>query len=184
MSRGYTVVQTARLVSALRWAVGRLSDIVGAWAGEAATDAPETAVWMTALSRRLGSHGEAWGEQQPDSELLASHRSPRSSGPAIEAAMDEIAALQGAAARFAVTRQVLIPELVGACAEIRAHAAPHCDAALASAAEMLSHDLSRHREAGDRLSGRLAARGDSVAGAERRLLAAGGIVPRSMSQPA
>lgn len=189
MTHGYTVIGTARLVSALRWATGRLSEIVGAWAADAASQDPETAVWLTALSRRLGSHCEALAEHQPDSERLAAYRGAQPPGTAVEAAVDEIGAVVPAAERFAVARRVLAPQIRDAYAEVCAHGAPHCDAALASTAEMLRCDLQRHCDATDRCNGESAPAsgragpGDSVAGAERRLRAAGGIVPRSLLRP-
>ena len=216
MSAGYSLVQTARLVAALRWACGRLSEIVGAWASDAAgsgvqpgggdsadagaadagaaaaavdsadagaadAGAAAAAVDMTVLSRRLAAHRSVLDGLQPDSERLASWRHAAPADPLLAEALDEIAALRGALERLFVAREVLVPELLGACREICAHAAPHCDAALASAASSLRHDLGR----GGRHA---AASADAVpssaaAAAERRLSAAGGLVGRSVLRP-
>ena len=202
MSAGYSLVQTARLVAALRWACGRLSEIVGAWASDAAASlgsgaqpgggdsadagaadagAAEAAVDMTVLSRRLAAHRGVLDGLQPDSERLASWRHAAPADPLLAEALDEIAALPGALERLSVAREVLVPELLGAYREICAHAAPHCDAALASAASSLRHDLGR----GGRHA---AASADAVpssaaAAAERRLSAAGGLVGRSLLRP-
>ena len=197
MSAGYSLVQTARLVAALRWACGRLSEIVGAWASGAAASlgsgaqpgggdsadagAAAAAVDMTVLSRRLAAHRSVLDGLQPDSERLASWRHAAPADPLLAEALDEIAALPGALERLSVAREVLVPELLGAYREICAHAAPHCDAALASAASSLRHDLGR----GGRHA---AASADAVpssaaAAAEGRLSAAGGLVGRSVLRP-
>ena len=197
MSAGYSLVQTARLVAALRWACGRLSEIVGAWASDAAASlgsgaqpgggdsadagAAAAAVDMTVLSRRLAAHRSVLDGLQPDSERLASWRHAAPADPLLAEALDEIAALPGALERLFVAREVLVPELLGACREICAHAAPHCDEALASAASSLRHDLGR--------GGRHAAAAadavpsSSAAAAESRLSAAGGLVGRSVLRP-
>ena len=181
-ARGYTAEQTARLVSGLRWATGRLADIVGSWARDAADGTPEAAVWLTALSRRLRWHREVLEDHQPDSVLLVPHREARPPSASLEAAFDELAALDDAT-RVAVAHQVLIPGLAAVCAGVQAQAAPHCDSALASAAAMLGDDLRRHAEAGEGLRG-LAARGaDAAEAVERRFAAAGGILPDSLVRP-
>ena len=207
MNAGYSAVQTARLVAALRWACGRLSEIVGAWATEAAAaagggaptgggDQPDrsgresfdvhlaaaaAAVEMTVLSRRLAAHRDVLDGLQPDSERLASWRLAAPADPSLADALDEIAALQGPLERRGVAREVLVPQLAGACQEICEHAAPHCDAALASAAGSLSHDLDRGRVGGAARAD--AASSSAAASAERRLLAAGGLVGSSLLCP-
>ena len=120
MNSGYSAVQTARLVSALRWACGRLSEIVGAWATEAAVGGAQTgggdqpdrsgrdsvdvhvtaaaaaaAAEMTVLSRRLAAHRDVLDGLQPDSELLASWRLAAPADPSLADALDEIAARAG-----------------------------------------------------------------------------------------
>ena len=207
MNSGYSAVQTARLVSALRWACGRLSEIVGAWATEAAaaavgdaqnggSDQPDrsgrdsvdvhvaaaaAAVEMTVLSRRLAVHRDVLDGLQPDSELLASWRLAAPADPALADALDEIAALQGPLERRGVAGEVLVPQLLGAYQEICEHAAPHCDAALASAAGSLGHDLDRGRVGGSARAD--AASSSAAASAERSLLAAGGLVGSSLLRP-
>ena len=209
MNSGYSAVQTARLVAALRWACGRLSEIVGAWATEAAAAAvggaqtggggqPDrsgresadvhvaaaaAAVEMTVLSRRLAAHRDVLDGLQPDSERLASWRLAAPADPSLADALDEIAALQGPLERRGVAREVLVRQLLGAYQEIREHAAPHCDAALASAAGSLGHDLDRDR---GRVGGAAladAASSSAAASAERGLLAAGGLVGSSLLRP-
>ena len=207
MNAGYSAVQTARLVAALRWACGRLSEIVGAWATEAAAaagggaptgggDQPDragrdsfdvhvaaaaAAVEMTVLSRRLAAHRDVLDGLQPDSERLASWRLAAPADPSLADALDEIAALQGPLERRGVAREVLVPQMLGAYQEIREHAAPHCDAALASAAGSLSHDLDRGRVGGAARAD--AASSSAAASAERSLLAAGGLVGSSLLCP-
>ena len=207
MNSGYSAVQTARLVAALRWTCGRLSEIVGAWATEAAAaagggaptgggDQPDragrdsfdvhvaaaaAAVEMTVLSRRLAAHRDVLDGLQPDSERLASWRLAAPADPSLADALDEIAALQGPLERRGVAREVLVPQLLGAYEEIREHAAPHCDAALASAAGSLSHDLDRGRVSGAARAD--AASSSAAASAERSLLAAGGLVGSSLLCP-
>ena len=211
MNAGYSAVQTARLVAALRWACGRLSEIVGAWATEAAAaagggaqtgggDQPDrsgrdsddvqfaaaaaaaaAAVEMTVLSRRLAAHRDVLDGLQPDSERLASWRLAAPADPSLADALDQIAALQGPLERRGVAREVLVPQLLGAYQEIREHAAPHCDAALASAAGSLSHDLDRGRVGGAARAD--AASSSAAASAERGLLAAGGLVGSSLLRP-
>ena len=208
MNSGYSAVQTARLVAALRWTCGRLSEIVGVWATEAAAaagggaqtgggDQPDragresvdvhlaaaaaaAAVEMTVLSRRLAAHRDVLDGLQPDSERLASWRLAAPADPSLADALDEIAALQGPLERRGVAREVLVPQLAGACQEICEHAAPHCDAALASAAGSLGHDLDRGRVGG---AARADAASSSAPAAERSLLAAGGLVGSSLLRP-
>ena len=207
MNSGYSAVQTARLVAALRWTCGRLSEIAEAWATEAAAaagggaqtgggDQPDrsgresvdvhlaaaaAAVEMTVLSRRLAAHRDVLDGLQPDSERLASWRLAAPADPSLADALDEIAALQGPLERRGVAREVLVPQLLGAYEEIREHAAPHCDAALASAAGSLSHDLDRGRVSGAARAD--AASSSAAASAERSLLAAGGLVGSSLLCP-
>ena len=182
MSLGYSAVQTARLVSALRWACGRLSEILGVWAGQAAADGgnDEAAVRLTVLSRRLDSHREALDGLQPDSERLAGWRPAAPADPSLADALDEIAALQGSAERLAVAREVLVPQLLGACRAVCEHAAPHCDAALAAAAASLGHDLDSGRDGSPGGGG---PPGSAAAEAERTLAAAGGLVAPSLLRP-
>ena len=182
-ARGYTAEQTARLVAGLRWTTGRLADIVGSWARDAADSTPEATAWLTALSRRLRWHREVLEDHQPDSVLLAPHREASPPSASLEAAFDGLAALDDDAARVAVAHRVLIPGLAAVCAGVQAQAAPHCDAALASAAAMLDDDLRRHAEAGDALSGLAAGGADAAEAVERRLAAAGGILPDSLVRP-
>ena len=175
---GYSVAQTARLVCALRWVCGRLSEILEAWATEgAASDAVE----LTALSRRLASHRERIDGLQPDSELMASWRQAAPADRTLAAALDEIAELEAPADRLEVASQVILPQLARACREIVRQAAPHCDAALASAAQALLDDLDRASD-GMAASGG-AARPGAAETAERALSAAGGIVGPSLLRP-
>ena len=197
MSAGYSAVQTARLVAALRWACGRLSEIVGAWASDGAAGAMSgaqpgggdsadvgaaaAAVDMTALSRRLAAHRDVLDGLQPDSERLATWRQAAPADPLLAEAIDEIAALQGPMERLWLVREVLVPELLGAYREICAHAAPHCDAALSSAASSLRHDLGHGGRHAAASAGALPS--SAAAAAERRLSAAGGLVGRSLLRP-
>ena len=189
VSRGYSAVQTARLVSALRWVCGRLSEIVDAWASEAAAgaegvqagedsaDAADAAVEMMVLSRRLASHRGVLDGLQPDSERLSVWRQAAPADASLADALGEIAALADASERLSVAREVLVPQLLAVYHQVVAHAAPHCDGALASAAGSLGHDL-------DRMGRHAAAPAGAAANAARRLSAAGGLVERSLLRPA
>lgn len=202
MSRGYSVAQTARLVCALRWTCTRLSEILDAWSTQAATPgepstgqaadavgpstgqaanaaAPdaEAAVRLMELSRRLASHRETLDGLQPDSERMAPWRQPAPADQALAAALDELAELEGPAERVAVAVWVIVPALAEAYGEIEACAAPHCDAALASAARALRHDL----EGGAEPAGPLPSSHAEAAGSA--LSAAGGIVAQSLLRP-
>lgn len=178
--RGYSVAQTARLVSALRWACGRLSEILGVWAQEAATaGAPHAvaSVRLTVLSRRFAAHREALDVLQPDSVLMAGWRQAAPADQALAAALDEMATMEGPLERLAVAETVIVPALAGVYREIGEHAAPHCDAALASAARALRHDLDRGTAAAG--SGQPGA----VGAAHGVLAAAGGLVGPDVLTP-
>ena len=194
MSRGYSVAQTARLVCGLRWTCGRLSEILEAWAGQAATASEHAgaAVGMSELSRRLASHRETLDGLQPDSELMASWRQAAPADLSLAAALEEIAALEGSLERLTVARKVFVPQLLGVYGQICAHAAPHCDAALASAARSLGQDLDRdHHDGSPSPGGVLGRRAvdetervlSAVGETERVLSAVGGIVGPSVLQP-
>lgn len=183
MSRGYSVAQTARLVSALRWVCGRLSEIVGVWAQEAATaEAPHAvaSVRLAVLSRRLGAHRETLDGLQPDSQRMASWREAAPADPVLAAALDTIAATEGPSERLAVAVEVFVPQLSGVYEQIGEHAAPHCDAALASAARSLRHNLGR--EAAIAGAGQPSA-AEAVEAASRVLSAAGGVVSPYLLRP-
>lgn len=208
MSLGYSVAQTARLVCALRWACGRLSEILEAWAAQAAV-APEhsgAAVALHELGGRLAAHRARLDGLQPDSELMAPWRQAAPADVSLVAALDEIASLQGTPERLDTARAVLVPQLLGVYAEICEFAAPHCDGALASAARSLGHDLDRYKQepgaawAEDRAPGRphahdldrykqepgapgANAQPPAVTEADKLLSAAGGIVGRSVLRP-
>ena len=177
MSRGYSVAETARLVCALRWACGRLAEVLEAWAAQAAGTAEhaEAAAPMWELSRRLASHREILDGLQPDSELMAPWRQAAPADAALVAALDEIAASEGTPERLDIAREVLVPELRRVYAEIREHAAPHCDGALISTARSLGFDLDREHRGGSAPGAAEAAAGV--------MSTAGGIVERSLLRP-
>lgn len=179
MSRGYSVAQTARLVCALRWACGRLAEMLEGWAAEAASTPGHAgaAASMSELSRRLAAHREALDGLQPDSELMASWRQAAPADRALVAALEEIAGLEDPLERLAVAEEVFVPELSGAYRQIGEHAAPHCDGALASVARALEHDLDGEAEpVGGGPS-------SAVEATARVLSAAGGIVGPSLLRP-
>lgn len=202
MSHGYSVAQTARLVCALRWVCGRLSEMLGAWAEQPASagtgraegvDSAAGAARMAELSRLLASHREAFDGVQPDSELMAPWKQAAPASPGLARALDGIAALEGRSERFGVVVAVIAPQLRDACREVCEHAAPHCDAALASAARALGHDLdavslrsSDERSLIGGLEGGETAEfapSAAVEAAERLLAAAGGVVGPSVLRP-
>ena len=178
-SRGYSVAQTARLVCALRWACGWLSEMLGGWAAQAesAHEPAGAAASLSGLSRRLASHREILDGLQPDSELMTPWRQAAPADPALAEALDEIAGLEGSSGRIAVAWRVIVPQFAHVYGEILEHAAPHCDAALASAARALRQDLD-HEAA----SAGVAPPG-AVDAADRVLTAAGGIVRPSLVRP-
>ena len=182
MSSGYSVAQTAQLVSALRWVCGRLSEILGGWASQAATVGAPHAVAagrLAVLSRRLAAHRETLDGLQPDSELMAPWRQAAPADPALAAALDTIAATEGPSERLAVAEEVFVPQLSGVYEQVGEHAAPHCDAALASAVRALRHDLDREAAA----AGAGAGQPDPVEAADGVLAAAGGVVGRHLLRP-
>ena len=184
MSRGYSVAQTARLVCALRWTCGRLSEVLEGWAAQAAVSAEHAgaAADMAELSRRLASHRGSLDGLQPDSELMAPWREAAPGDGSLAAALDEIAALEGSLERLDIARKVLVPQLLSAYAETCDHAAPHCDGALASAARWLGHDLDLYSREDDAAPDGTAQQ-EGLAEAERALDAAGGIVGASLLRP-
>ena len=176
---GYSVAQTARLVCALRWTCSRLSEMIEVWAAQAAV-APEhagAAAAMSELSRRLAAHRETLDRLQPDSELMAAWRQAAPADPAQAEALDEIAGLAGPSERVAVAWRVIVPQLAHVYGEILEHAAPHCDAALASTARALRQDLDREAASAG------VAQPEAVEAADRVLTAAGGIVDPSLLRP-
>ncbi|MYA14653.1 MAG: hypothetical protein F4Z26_08025 [Acidimicrobiaceae bacterium] len=183
MSRGYSVAQTARLVCGLRWACGRLSEILGVWAAQAAAG-PEphafAAFRLTVLSRRLEAHLETLDGLQPDSELMAAWRQAAPADQALVAALDEMAAMEGPFERLAVAETVIVPALDGVYREIGEHAAPHCDGALASAARALRHDLGGETAVAG--AGQLSAAA-AIEAADRVLAAAGSLVGPHVLRP-
>ena len=184
MSRGYSVAQTARLVCALRWSCGRLAEVLGAWAAQAAgaPEHAEAAAPMWELSRRLASHREILDGLQPDSELMAPWRQAAPADVALVAALDEIAASEGTLERLDIARKVLVPQLLRVYAAICEHAAPHCDGTLISAAGSIGFDLDREHRSGGAPPEGATGRG-AVNEAERALAAVGGIVGPSVLRP-
>ena len=179
MSRGYSVAQTARLVCALRWACGRLAEMLEGWAAQAAGTAghAEAAAPLSELGRRLAAHREALDGLQPDSQLMAAWRQAAPADQALVAGLEEIAASEGSVERLDIARNVLVPELRRVYAEIREHAAPHCDGALISTAGSLRLDLDR------RAAPAGAAQSGAVQAAAGVLFAAGGLVEHSLLRP-
>ncbi len=142
---GYSVAQTARLVCALRWTCDRLSKMLGAWAEQAAAALAhaEAAIELSELSRRLAAHREVLDRLQPDSELMVPWRQAAPADAALDAALDQIAALEGSPDHLDIAHGVLVPEFLRVYAAICEHATPHCDGALISAACSLRFDLDR-----------------------------------------
>ena len=180
VGRGYSVAQTARLVCGLRWACGRLSEILGVWAAQAAQGGgahAAAAIRLAVLSRLLEAHRETLDGLQPDSELMAPWRLAAPADQTLAAALDEIAATEGPPERLAVAEEVFVPQLSGVYEQIGEHAAAHCDAALASAARSLRHGLDRDTAAAG------AGQTGAVGAADRALSAAGGIVGPYLLKP-
>ena len=173
---GYTIVQTAQLVSAMRWLTARLFEITGVWAADAAVafggsaaipvgvgvgeagadevvDASAVAVWLAAVSRCLGSHLEVLDGLQPDSVFLDVYCAPTPPAAAIGDALDEVFSdHMGWARRVEIILDVFLPKLMEVCDGIERVAAPHCDGALIRAARKLRLDLSLDHTVGSRLS--------------------------------
>ena len=184
MSRGYSVAQTARLVCALRWTCSRLSEILEAWAAQAAAvpEHSDAAADLSQLGDRLASHRARLDGLQPDSELMAPWRQAAPADPSLAEALDGIAALEGQLERLDIARGVLVPELRRVYAEICEHAASHCDGVLIAAARAHGDDLDG--DGWGSCNGLDGAPGQGApAEAEGLLSAAGGIVGPSVLRP-
>ncbi|MFQ5556191.1 MAG: hypothetical protein ACE5GB_01555 [Acidimicrobiales bacterium] len=179
LTRGLTTVQTARAARGLRWAGGRLFEILGTWAGEA--NHPSIAVSMATASRHLGWHLEDLDELVPDSVLLADDTAFEPPD-AVGAALDAIRAIPGAPARLGVAHRVLLARMASRCVRIQRLASPHADAPFTRIVEFLLADIRRDRDDGEVLLERLLLDelavnqvGERVVEAERRLVVAGGL---------
>ena len=108
---------------------------------------------------------------------MAPWRQAAPADPALAEALDAIEAMGGPSERLAVAEEVFVPELSDAYRQIGEHAAPHCDAALASAARALEQDLDRETSSAG------IAQPAAVEAAASVLSAAGGIVGSSLLRP-
>lgn len=187
MSLGYSVAQTARLVSGLRWVCGRLSEMLQVWAQRAAASSggsevdggherpgqaaalpgseAEAAVRMAELGRRLAWHRETLDGLQPDSVRMAAWHQAAPVDDALAAALEEVEATGGSVERLDVALAVFVPQLADVYRQIGQHAAPHCDAALAAVTSRLLHDLQKSVDPG--------AAGDAIEEAREELPAVG-----------
>lgn len=89
MSIGYTVKQTAELMQAVRWVLGRLATITRLWSVKSASShvavdeacdesrdevVDEACVWLHTVSGCLDTHKKVFDGLQPDSEALSAYR--------------------------------------------------------------------------------------------------------------
>jgi hypothetical protein len=180
--QGLTTVQTARVVGELHWAVSRLFEVLGLWAGEATR--PDIAVSMATSSRHLGWHAGDLEELLPDSTLLEEDAVSAPHAAGVDDAIEAIRAIPGSVERLAVAHRVLLPRVAARCVTVERAAAHHSDASVARVLAFLLADLRRDRDDGEALLGRLLTdlelvekANARVLEAESRLVTVGGLLP-------
>jgi len=186
VSQGLTTVKTGEVARELAGATSRLFEILGFWAGQA--DRSDIAVSLATASRHMGWHADDLAGLEPDSVLLAaetedSEPDAEPSSP-IDAALDAIRATPGSIERLAIAHRVLLGRLAAGCVAVERMTASHADAPLARVIGFIQSDLRRDRDEGEALIERLISDvaavervGAAVTDAERRLVAAGGLLP-------
>ena len=195
MSQGLTTVQTGEVARELARATSRLFEILGYWAGQA--DRSDIAVSLATASRHMGWHADDLAGLEPDSVLLDGPESATDTDARIEvgaddaeppspldAALDAIRATPGSVERLAIAHRVLLGRLAAGCVAVERMTASHADAPLARVIGFIQSDLRRDRDEGEALIERLVVDvaavervGAAVTDAERRLVAAGGLLP-------
>ncbi len=186
VSRGLTAVQTGAVARELARATARLFEILGFWAGQA--DRSDIAVSLATASRHMGWHADDLAGLEPDSVLIATETEPDTDEvdqpSPIDAALDSIRATPGSVERLAIAHRVLLGRLAAGCVAAERMTAPHADAPLARVIGFIQSDLRRDRDEGEALIERLVTDvpavervGAAVIDAERRLVAAGGLLP-------
>ena len=196
MSAGLTTVQTVAVADELRVATSRLFEVFGAWASEA--DRSDIAVSLATASRHMGWHTDDLAALVPSAEGLDPE--PDDAAPAdpaggptpepgpLDAALDAIRAAPGSVARLAIAHRVLLPRLAAGCVTVERASAHHTDAPLARVVGFVLSDARRDRDEGELLLERLITDTDTVeqvgaatVDAERRLVAAGGLLPVTLA---
>jgi hypothetical protein len=184
-----TTVQTGEVARELARATSRLFEILGFWAGQA--DRSDIAVSLATASRHMGWHADDLAGLEPDSVLLATETEPDDGSDAdgeppapLDAALDAIRATPGSIERLAIAHRVLLGRLAAGCVAVERMTASHADAPLARVIGFIQSDLRRDRDEGEALIERLLSDvaavervGAAVTDAERRLVAAGGLLP-------
>lgn len=177
-----TMVETTRVVSRLRWATGRIFDVLGVWASEA--DRTAIAVSMAASSRHLGWHAADLDELLPEDAPEETDQPRPSPYPDLDAILEIIGAMPGSVERLAVANRVLLVRLAAGCVAIERMIPPQSDDPVTAVIGFLLADLRRDRDDGELLLERLVTDvdavdrvGERVIDAERRLVAVGGLFP-------
>lgn len=125
----------ARVCGSLQWVTGRLFELLGGWVER--VDEPADAIWLAALSRRLGSHVAAFAEIMPDAVLLTNECAVVPASPALVEAFGELADTSDPVGVAAA----LTGRLTRECGAVLNECVPHADGSLQRAVEFLMIDL-------------------------------------------
>jgi len=148
---GFSVVDTARTVGALQWALVRLSELFDEWV--ALSDDPQESVWLSTTSRHLRVHVQAVAHLLPDSELLADVAIAGAASPELVDALHSLGIIRSSAEgdgpSLLVRARALILQLADDCDAVTAHCALHSDGPLARVATALGAELGTDMIAAD-----------------------------------
>lgn len=148
---GLSVVDTARTVGALQWALIRLSELFDEWV--ALSDDPRESVWLSTTSRHLRAHVQPVAHILPDSELLTDITIAVAASPELVDALDSLGVISGSAQGDGpsplLSARALILQLADDCDAVVAHCALHSDGPLARVATALGSDLGTELTAAD-----------------------------------
>ncbi len=180
--QGLTVVATAAVVRDLHWVSASLFEMLVFWASEVEPDRGDIAVWLSTAGRHLGDQAEDLKALMPDSVLLGELAC--FGAPCAESldAVQAIRAVPGSVVRLAIAQRVLLARLAASCESLQRLTEPHADAPLRRVVGFLLLDVRNDREAGERLLNesrnlRISQEiSEGVMEAERRLIAAGGLL--------
>ncbi len=140
---GLSVVDAARVVGALQWAAGGLHQLIAGWVP--ATEDPAATVWLTMISRTVGSHVPALIDVMPDSVLLApsAHVGPASPElPGVFEGIDSFANGPGSGDQMRIfAARILVESLITDCEGVVSRCSSHGDGAVARVIRELAVDL-------------------------------------------
>lgn len=175
------MAQTAEITGRLRWTLGKLFEVIGAWGLDAT--APAISVALATASRHIGWHAHAVAELIPDSVLLDAQQFVGPSSDELADAFTALRSVDGDRERLLVVERVLLGSLDDFVAAIKGLCAPHSDAALIRMLDFLERDLRQDREACELLVAEYISDPDSIrrAGAvashiEANFVGAGGLI--------